>query len=407
MSKFYEQSMLQFVGWIANKYSHGASVLLPVGNFALPDDGIFNISKNYNHTKDYCYQEGKGYWLDTQYRYFTADTEDKAKKLVYPVLSFIKFLNDNNINTPQITNTNYFVNNMKGDDELKYYTYTLINLYFSFLSMKKLCSYDIYLRRHYTAGYIKDMFGNQCSLCGEKLPEIDPKNENYSPHQSQRSYFQLHHIIPLSQNGKDEIDNFILLCPNCHAKIHLGVTPFSREMLFEISKKVREKYEQDENGKYQPVYAEFEDELKAYDIPVIELNKPSNSKQKVKSSPKQEEKPKVEIETEPEKKPKINEEVKQEEKEKPKTEPKPASPVKVEAPTVKPTNPPKPKNNDNDKWQRDKEMDAMYDGTFLTDKEDYIVEEETGLNYFDEPTEKGDVSNQISFSDDILKKLGI
>ena len=79
MGKFYEQSMLEFVGWISKKYAHGASVLLPVGNFALPDDGVFNISKGYNHTKDHCYQEGKGYWLDTQYRFFTADTEDKAK----------------------------------------------------------------------------------------------------------------------------------------------------------------------------------------------------------------------------------------------------------------------------------------------------------------------------------------
>ncbi len=440
MSKFYEQSMLDFVGWVAKKYCYGASVLLPVGNFALPDDKVFNISKRYNHTKDHCYEDGKGYWLDTQINFFTADTEDKAKKLVYPVLSFIKFLNDNNINTPQITNTNYFVNNMKGDDELKYFTYTLINLYFSYLSMKKLCSYDIYLKRHYTAGYIKDMFGNQCSLCGEKLPEIDPKSENYSPHQSQRAYFQLHHIVPLSQNGKDEIDNFILLCPNCHAKIHLGVTPFSREMLFEISKKVREKYEQAENGKYQGKYEEFEEELKSSDIPVIELNYPGkkhindNSKETVKPQIAfaTNEKPEANVKEEQtiintEEKPKAVEETKTEETvktktgetEKPNVVEKPATTVKevnnVEKTVsavkevnnvVKPANPPKTKNKKEDPWPNAK-GDDIYEGYLEGFVDESQSESEVDYDEGEEEVEEEGSGNKIEFSDDILKKFGL
>ena len=42
-----------------------------------------------------------------------------------------------------------------------------------------------------------------CQLCGKKNVQ-----------------FQLHHIIPRTQNGKDHPDNLITLCPECHTKVH-------------------------------------------------------------------------------------------------------------------------------------------------------------------------------------------
>jgi len=33
-------------------------------------------------------------------------------------------------------------------------------------------------------------------------------------------YIEIHHIIPLSEGGKDSIDNTVALCPNCHRAIH-------------------------------------------------------------------------------------------------------------------------------------------------------------------------------------------
>jgi len=42
-----------------------------------------------------------------------------------------------------------------------------------------------------------------CQLCGKK-----------------NTQFQLHHIMPRSQNGKDHPDNLITLCSDCHAKVH-------------------------------------------------------------------------------------------------------------------------------------------------------------------------------------------
>jgi 5-methylcytosine-specific restriction endonuclease McrA len=34
------------------------------------------------------------------------------------------------------------------------------------------------------------------------------------------SYLQIHHKIPLNENGTDSIDNLISLCYECHFKIH-------------------------------------------------------------------------------------------------------------------------------------------------------------------------------------------
>jgi 5-methylcytosine-specific restriction endonuclease McrA len=35
-------------------------------------------------------------------------------------------------------------------------------------------------------------------------------------------YLEVHHIIPLSENGEDSVDNAIALCPNCHRQEHYG-----------------------------------------------------------------------------------------------------------------------------------------------------------------------------------------
>lgn len=37
----------------------------------------------------------------------------------------------------------------------------------------------------------------------------------------QQPYLECHHIIWLSQNGADTLDNIVALCPNCHRKMHI------------------------------------------------------------------------------------------------------------------------------------------------------------------------------------------
>lgn len=46
--------------------------------------------------------------------------------------------------------------------------------------------------------------GIGCSLCGWSLASCD-----------------IHHIIPISEGGSDDMENLICVCPNCHRAIHV------------------------------------------------------------------------------------------------------------------------------------------------------------------------------------------
>lgn len=61
--------------------------------------------------------------------------------------------------------------------------------------------------------------GAACSICGWNDAVCD-----------------VHHIIPKSQGGTDDNGNLIIICPNCHRKIHSGVNFISSEEL--ISKSI-------------------------------------------------------------------------------------------------------------------------------------------------------------------------
>lgn len=53
----------------------------------------------------------------------------------------------------------------------------------------------------------------KCDLCDQQAPFVTEKNE---------PYLESHHVIPLSESGKDSIVNTVALCPNCHKKMHYG-----------------------------------------------------------------------------------------------------------------------------------------------------------------------------------------
>lgn len=50
-----------------------------------------------------------------------------------------------------------------------------------------------------------------CDLCNHEGPFID---------KSGKPFLEVHHIIPLAENGTDTVDNVAALCPNCHRKCH-------------------------------------------------------------------------------------------------------------------------------------------------------------------------------------------
>lgn len=53
-----------------------------------------------------------------------------------------------------------------------------------------------------------------CEGCKEPAPF--KRKSDSSP------YLEVHHRIPLAQNGEDTVENAIALCPNCHRERHFG-----------------------------------------------------------------------------------------------------------------------------------------------------------------------------------------
>ena len=53
--------------------------------------------------------------------------------------------------------------------------------------------------------------GGICDLCKNPAPFI---KDDGTP------YLEIHHLIPLSKGGTDDLENTVALCPNCHRKLH-------------------------------------------------------------------------------------------------------------------------------------------------------------------------------------------
>jgi predicted HNH restriction endonuclease len=54
----------------------------------------------------------------------------------------------------------------------------------------------------------------KCGLCKQDAPF---KKTDASP------YLEVHHWTPLSEKGKDTVENAVALCPNCHKEAHFGL----------------------------------------------------------------------------------------------------------------------------------------------------------------------------------------
>ncbi|HPJ13220.1 MAG TPA: HNH endonuclease [Caldisericia bacterium] len=74
----------------------------------------------------------------------------------------------------------------------------------------------VYKRSHWIVEYTKKRANGSCELCGERAPFDDKKGE---------PFLEVHHIDWLSQGGRDNIENAVALCPNCHRKMHILGSP--------------------------------------------------------------------------------------------------------------------------------------------------------------------------------------
>ncbi len=57
----------------------------------------------------------------------------------------------------------------------------------------------------------------KCERCNQQAPFT--RKSDLSP------YLEVHHLIPLAEDGDDTIENAMALCPNCHREVHFGINP--------------------------------------------------------------------------------------------------------------------------------------------------------------------------------------
>ncbi len=69
------------------------------------------------------------------------------------------------------------------------------------------------VRNPYLPEIAKRRANGVCQLCGNVLDFTDAAG---------RPFLEAHHIIPLGDDGPDELDNLVALCPNCHRKMHVA-----------------------------------------------------------------------------------------------------------------------------------------------------------------------------------------
>jgi 5-methylcytosine-specific restriction endonuclease McrA len=67
-----------------------------------------------------------------------------------------------------------------------------------------------HVRDQFLAQQSKESAGYACQICGDHVE--DPVIA--------RRFVHSHHIEPLSEGGKDVLENLIVLCPNCHSRVH-------------------------------------------------------------------------------------------------------------------------------------------------------------------------------------------
>lgn len=72
----------------------------------------------------------------------------------------------------------------------------------------------VYKRNPDVIAEVLERANGKCEECGKPAPFN--RASNGSP------YLEVHHRTPLSEHGKDTIDNALALCPNCHREAHFS-----------------------------------------------------------------------------------------------------------------------------------------------------------------------------------------
>ncbi|EGQ9300958.1 TPA: hypothetical protein I7709_02375 [Vibrio vulnificus] len=78
---------------------------------------------------------------------------------------------------------------------------------------KETVSVTLYKRDPLVVAETLRLANGYCELCEVKSPFKT---------KSGRDYLEVHHVIPLSEQGSDTVSNTVALCPNCHRMLHFG-----------------------------------------------------------------------------------------------------------------------------------------------------------------------------------------
>ncbi len=71
-----------------------------------------------------------------------------------------------------------------------------------------------YQRDQWVVRLVLERAKGVCESCEEPAP--------FNRRSGGEPYLEVHHVVPLSEDGPDTVDNAVGICPNCHARCHQG-----------------------------------------------------------------------------------------------------------------------------------------------------------------------------------------
>jgi 5-methylcytosine-specific restriction protein A len=83
---------------------------------------------------------------------------------------------------------------------------------------KTVVSQVVFNRNPYVVAEVLHRANGICERCNRPAPFI--KDNDKLP------YLEVHHKIPLAENGDDTVENAIGVCPNCHRQAHYGKSTY-------------------------------------------------------------------------------------------------------------------------------------------------------------------------------------
>lgn len=134
-------------------------------------------------------------------------------------IGFIEFLNEHNFTSEIISTKEDLIDNIIISERVKAKKLDINSLKKKATSSLKIATKTHvektqFVRNQYVVEYAKRLANGICQDCLKPAPfknKIDGE-----------PFLETHHIIPLSDEGEDTIENTIALCPNCHRKRHYG-----------------------------------------------------------------------------------------------------------------------------------------------------------------------------------------